>query len=167
MRYAIAILKRGALFALAWLALTGAAAEGLIAGAVTVCAATAISLRLMPPGPRPLRVFIILALAPGFVLRSILGGADVAWRALHPRLPITPGWISFPVHLEDGPARVAFGAATSLLPGTLPAGCRDGVMAVHCLDTNSNAARHLRAGETRIGRALSQTPTPAEEPRDG
>ena len=46
-----------------------------------------------------------------------------------PRLPLRPGFLRCPLRLAPGPARNAFCAFSSLLPGTLPAGSeRDGAL---------------------------------------
>jgi multicomponent Na+:H+ antiporter subunit E len=164
---AVIIAKRAALFALAWLILTGAAPGGLAVGAVAAVAATAVSLRLLPPSPRHAKVWALIALIPGFLWRSMLGGADVAWRALHPKLPIRPGWIDYPVTLQDGTARAMFGAQTSLLPGTLSAGMESGAMRIHCLEVSERTHAELARGEARLARALSQQENSQEAGADG
>ncbi|MES9944702.1 MAG: Na+/H+ antiporter subunit E [Candidatus Thiodiazotropha sp.] len=46
-------------------------------------------------------------------------GLDVAWRAFHPRMPITPELIVYPLRLPPGLPRVILVNTVSLLPGTL------------------------------------------------
>jgi multicomponent Na+:H+ antiporter subunit E len=164
---AVIIAKRAGLFALAWLILTGAAPGGLAVGAAAAVAATAVSLKLLPPSPRRAKIWALIALIPGFLWRSVLGGADVAWRALHPKLPVRPGWIDYPVKLQDGTARAMFGAQTSLLPGTLSAGVEGGSMRIHCLEVSDRTRGELARGEARVARALSQQPESGEDGTDG
>ncbi|KAA5801645.1 hypothetical protein F1654_12190 [Alkalicaulis satelles] len=152
----ISFIKRTALLGLAWLVMTGGAAGALVYGLVAVLAAAALSLVLLPPGPRPAVLIRLAALAPDFLVRSILGGVDVAWRALHPHLPVRPGWINLPTRMTDGPARALFGAETSLLPGTLSAGCDGDGLKIHCLDLDARTRARLEAEEARLARAFSQ-----------
>ena len=83
-----------------------------------------------------------------FLWQSALAGADVARRALAPALPLRPGFLSCPLRLAPGPARSAFCAFSSLLPGTLVAGSeRDGTLSVHCLDVGQDVPAQMRAEE--------------------
>ncbi|MCC5996648.1 MAG: Na+/H+ antiporter subunit E [Oceanicaulis sp.] len=148
--------KRAALFALVWLVLSGGSAAGLGAALFAVPAAAVVSLILLPPGPRRLRLMRVLALLPGFLLRSVSGGVDVAWRALHPGLPVRPGWISVKTRMTDGVARSLYGAETSLLPGTLSAGCDAAGLKVHCLEVTARTEERLKIEERRLARAFSQ-----------
>lgn len=157
-------LRRLGVLAAVWLALTGAAPGALAIGAFALAGAAALSLALLPPGPHPVRVWRFAALLPGFVARSVQGGLDVAWRALHPKLPIRPGWIELPTKIEGGPARMIFGAEISLLPGTLSAGSEDGALYIHGLDAGRDIEASLRPREAGLARAFSQ---PAIASREG
>lgn len=59
-----------------------------------------------PPKEYKLRLTTVVGQAPGFLWRSLLGGIDVAFRAFHPRLPISPAWLVYPVRLSPGTPRV-------------------------------------------------------------
>lgn len=144
--------KRAAIFFALWLVLTGADTGGLILGAVTAAGAAWISLRLLPYGGASIGILALLSLVPGFALRSMQGGIDVAWRALHPRLPVKPGWLVWKTRLPPGGARVGFGLEMSLLPGSLIAGTRNESIYVHCLDIDKDVMRDLAAEEERVGR---------------
>ncbi len=90
-----------------------------------------------------------------FVGQSALAGADVASRALDPRLRLRPGLVPCSVRVRPGPARNAFCAFTSLLPGTLPAGFdASGRLLIHSLDVGEPVAAELEAEETRLERAF-------------
>ena len=163
--FVLTVLKRAILMALVWLALTGGDAQAWVYGAIAVAGATGLSLILLPASPRPARVLRLFALFPGFLLRSILGGVDVAWRALHPRLPVRPGWVSQETSIRDGAARSLFGAETSLLPGTLSAGCDEAGLMIHCLDANARTRERLAAEEKRLARVFSGDEDTGEEAR--
>lgn len=145
--------KRTLLFALLWLVLTSADPKGFGFGLVAVAAATWLSLVLLPAAGRQLSLVMILPLVPGFVWRTVRGGIDVAWRALHPRLPIRPGWYVHRTALTSG-AKVALGSVVSLLPGTLVAGSTGDRLYVHCLDLDADIAGQVAAEEARIASTL-------------
>ncbi len=150
--------KRFGLFALAWLALTGGDPSGWIPGGLAAAAAAAVSLRLLPPGG-PVRLLGLLALVPGFLWRSLLGGVDVAARALHPDLPLRPAWLAYPLRLPPGGARVSLGSEISLLPGTLAAGSEGDRLLVHCLDSDQPILAQLAEEEERIAACLGSPMT--------
>lgn len=123
----IAIGRRLAFFGILWLILTRA--EALLLGVFVVTAASWLSLRILPASP-PIRLLALLAMGPGFLGRSLVGGIDVARRAFDPRLPLDLGWIEMTIDLPDG-GKVALGSELSLMPGTMAAGSDPG--AASCL----------------------------------
>lgn len=142
--------RRIFLFGVLWFILTGT--EAPVLGAVAVPAAGWLSLRLAP-ATRPIRIGALLAIGPGFVWRSLLGGLDVARRAFDPRLPLDPGWIEVPVDLPEG-GRVALGGELSLMPGTLAAGSEGGRLLVHVLDRGGDQVGAVRDEAARLRRVL-------------
>jgi multicomponent Na+:H+ antiporter subunit E len=138
-----------------WLLLIGADPGDLLVGVPVAIAAARASLRLLPPGARRARPFALAALALRVPIQSLKAGADVARRALAPRPALRPGFVSHPLRHPPGPARDAFAAFASLMPGTVPAGIdRDGALLVHCLDVERPVAAQLAADEARLARAL-------------
>ncbi|MBB5014381.1 Na+/H+ antiporter subunit E [Rehaibacterium terrae] len=120
------------LLLLVWLALDGA--QNLWVGLV-FAALGALAGAWLAPGElyrwRPWRL-------PGFCLyflrESLRGGIDVAWRALHPRLPIKPCFERFVLDLPAGLPRTLMVSTVSLLPGTLSVSIDDdGALRVHAL----------------------------------
>lgn len=153
-----AVLIRGLGFLGFWLVLIGADPVDLAAGLVTAAFATWASLHLSPPDHRGLRYAALLRLVWRFIRQSISGGLDVARRVLDPRLPLRPGLIAYPVRLAPGPARDAFCAFTSALPGTLPAGIDEhGALVYHCLDVEQSVAAQLAIDEGLFTDALGGT----------
>ncbi len=144
---------RAVLFAALWLALSGAEPAGLVPGAVLVAGSVWLSLRLMPPR-RPLRLWRLVAHLPWFLGNSVLGGVDVARRALAPSMPLRPGWRRVQVALPPG-GRVALGGELSLMPGTLAAGTQGGALLVHLLDTDAPLDRAI-AHEERALAAMTE-----------
>jgi multicomponent Na+:H+ antiporter subunit E len=147
-------LLRGAGFFGAWLLLarpTDVAWADLGVGLLAANLATWASLRLLPPGPARLRYDAMPRLVARFLWQSLVAGLDVARRVFDPRLPIKPGYLAYPVRIPDGPRRAAFGAFTSLMPGTLPVGTdRDGALVYHCLDLDQPIAAGLARDEALV-----------------
>ncbi|MDG4597621.1 MAG: Na+/H+ antiporter subunit E [Candidatus Contendobacter sp.] len=152
-----AAMARGAGFFGFWLLLIGPNPADLVAGLCAAAAATWTSLRLLPPGGGRLRYAALARLALRFGQESIMGGVDVARRALSVRLPLRPGFVVYPVRLPPGPACNTFGALTSVLPGTLPAGVDHGALLYHCLDVEQPVAVQLAIDEGLLIRALGGT----------
>src|SRR6185369_3546633 len=138
-----------------WLILSEFSAVDLLVGALAALMAALVSLRLLPPRRWTLRPIVLAGLAVRFLLQSIWAGIDVAWRALDPRLPLRPGFVSYRPRLPPGPARNAFLTMMSLLPGTLPCGPdEEGGLAVHCLDVSQPVVEQLAVEETAFSRAV-------------
>ncbi|BDG70726.1 Na+/H+ antiporter subunit E [Roseomonas fluvialis] len=143
---------RFALLLLAWAAITGGV--DLALGILTAAAATWCSLVLAPPGlhrPRPAALAVLLLRFPWQALRA---GIDVARLALDPRRAPTPGEVAWTPRLPPGPARDAFLAYASLLPGTLPAGEAGESVIIHALSIDPSIASAMTAEETRFARAI-------------
>lgn len=149
----VQVLRRGVPLAVVWLLLAGAGYEQLVLGVLLVPVATWLGLHLLPVGPS-LKLWPVLSLLPHFVLRSLIGGVDVAWRAFHPRVPVRPGWVALPVTLPAG-GRVALGVELSLMPGTLVAGTEGDRLLIHVLDRDQDVLATSRNEETRLARVVS------------
>ena len=146
-------LRRTALFAFLWWTLTAADSHSWIIGVPVVLAATAASLALSPPSRWRISLAGLAGFIPYFTWRSMAGSVDVAWRVLHPRLPISPSFEEYPLRLPaEGPARVFFADIVSLLPGTLSAELRADSMTIHVLNGDSpNASTELQRLELKVG----------------
>lgn len=151
----------------AWWALTDGDPAGLPLGAPIVLAAIASSVALAAPPsttttPR-WRLLGALRLGLAFVLGSVLGGIDVARRAVMPRLSLSPAMIEHPLRLPAGEARNFYTALLCLMPGTLSAHVDEDLLVVHTLDDGHDVAATLSAFEQRVAAALGVplTPEPA------
>ena len=152
------VMIRGLGFLGFWVVLIGADPVDLAAGLVTAAAAAWASLRLSPPNDGRLRYAALARLVWRFIRQSISGGVDVARRALDPRLPLRPGFVTYPVRLLPGPARNAFCAFTSAMPGTLPTGVDEhGALVYHCLNVEQPVAAQLAMDEALLTDALGGT----------
>lgn len=144
------VLSRAMIFALLWVALSGAAVDGWAYGAAAVTAATWFSLHLYPGDQPRVRAWRAAAFAPVLLARGFLGGLDVARRALDPRLPVRPGWMRLRLRQGFAPANVLLGGVMSILPGSLAAGPDEGTMNVHMLNAEIDASESLAREERRI-----------------
>lgn len=128
------VVLRALAFAALWVILTRESLSSWVVGVPAVAAATLASLALLPSVPWRWRLGGLLRFLPYFVVRSVLGSVDVARRALHPRLPLAPLLVEYPLRLRDGLARVFLVNTVSLLPGTLGAELHSDRLTVHALD---------------------------------
>ena len=149
-----AAVVRGAGLLAFWVVLIGVGAGDIVVGLVTAAGATWVSLRLLPAGTGRLYPVALGTLALRFIWQSVVGGWDVARRALDPRLPVRPGFVAYAVGFPPGPARNVFTTLTSLLPGTVPAGEDGGNLLYHCLDVEQPVAAQLATEEAIMSRAL-------------
>ena len=142
-----------------WVVLSGYALVDLVPGVIAALAATWVSLRLLPSGPNRVQPLALSKVALRFLRQSVLAGADVARRALDPKLPLDPGFIRYSTGLPPGTARNAFTALMSLLPGTVPVGSdRSGALVIHCLDIGQPVAAQLAAEEALLVRVIGGAP---------
>lgn len=137
-----------ALYASLWLVLAGN--RGWLAG-IPVCLLAAWISCLTPVGPR-WSLAGLAAFLPYFVVSSLRGGFDVAWRALHPALPIEPALIRYDLGLRTVGARVLMANVVTLLPGTLSADLDGNRLRVHVLNTGDEHVDALRDLERRVRR---------------
>jgi len=150
-----ATITRAAGFLGLWLVLSGVSLADIPAAAVAVGGATWASLRLLPPGRWRLRPVALAGIVLRFLRQSLAGGVDVAWRALHPRLPLRPGLVVYPVRLTPGPAQNTFATLASLIPGSTPLGLVEGGgLLIHCLDVDQPVVAQLATEEALLTRAL-------------
>jgi multicomponent Na+:H+ antiporter subunit E len=152
-----AAIIRGLGFLCIWLVIFGVDLAGVLVGAATAAVATWTSLRLLPPGAARMRPLTLARFALRFLGQSVIAGADVARRALDPRLPLRPGFARCPTRLAPGLARDAFCTIASLLPGTLPAGSEPGALLMHCLDVGQDVPAQMADEEAMFRAALGGT----------
>lgn len=141
---------RAVAFALLWWMLTAGAMDSWLIGAPAVLIATLVSMALVPPFS--LSPAGVVSFVPFFIWHSLRGGADVAWRAFHPRMPIAPGLVDYPLHLPPGMPRTFMVNTVSLLPGTLSAELGANCLKVHVLDTRKSVLSELITVERAVAR---------------
>ncbi len=139
---------RAVLFALLWWILTDGATGSWLVGVPVILFSTLVSVVFLPPFSWSL--IGIARFVPFFLWHSLRGGVDVAQRALHPRLPISPGLFDYRFRLPPGPSRVFMANTVSLLPGTLSAGLDEDHLRVHVLDESGAFIEELKVLEMHV-----------------
>lgn len=107
------------LLLLVWLVLDGSSSVAV--GIFFSLAAALAGAWLAPPSPRPLRLLRLPAFAVYFLIESVRGAIDVAWRAFRPNMPLDLRLVTYRLCLPAGKPRTLLVAVVSLLPGTLSA----------------------------------------------
>lgn len=146
----MSIVSRTGMLLLIWWILTDGAASSWWIGVPAVVLAVMASVALLPPVH--LVWYECLRFVPFFLMRSLIGGTDVAWRAFHPRMPIDPDLIEYPLRLPPGLSRVFMSNTVNLLPGTLSAALDQNIMKVHVLDRKKDFLAELEAVEQNVAR---------------
>jgi multicomponent Na+:H+ antiporter subunit E len=136
--------------ALIWLGLNGADWSSWIVGGPVVFTAAWISVKLLPDIPWHWSAGGAISFAGWFLRESLRGGWDVAWRALSPKLALSPAIVCVPLHLPPGAARLFFCGAISLLPGTAVVAITKKSLCVHALDYSPRVEEELRELEGRV-----------------
>lgn len=110
----------------------------------------------------PLR---LVEFAGFFVFESFRGGIDVAWRSLHPSMPVAPRFFEHDIALPEGQPSTLLISVISLLPGTLSAELLPGenVLVVHSLAEGGEES--VARLERRIARLFSLEPNVRGEGR--
>ena len=136
------------LFSLMWWILTDGAMDSWPVGLPVVLISTLASVILIPPLSWSLRGMFLFI--PYFLWHSLRGGVDVAMRALHPQLPISPGLFDYRFRLPPGMPRVFMANTVSLLPGTLSVELCEEILRVHVLDETGAINEELNMLENRL-----------------
>jgi multicomponent Na+:H+ antiporter subunit E len=135
---------------LLWCILTASRWDSWLVGGPTVLLAAIVAMWLNRQVRWHWSLVGLLQFVPYFFRCSLLSGIDVAWRSLHPLLPIDPQLLAYRLRLPDGAARVFFMNVVNLLPGTLSADLSDDVLSVHVIDGQQPKRQHLARLEQAV-----------------
>ena len=159
-------MKRLVIFILSlilWLLLTwpvdratgGLRMQEVVAG-VVVAAVVALVMREVGVGPYgrwldPRRYFWGAAYMVVFVYYVMKANVDVAYRVLHPAMPIHPGIVKVKTKLKSPEARTALANSITLTPGTLTVDITDdGYLYIHWINVRATGIQE--ATEQILGR---------------
>jgi multisubunit Na+/H+ antiporter MnhE subunit/uncharacterized membrane protein YdjX (TVP38/TMEM64 family) len=149
----VRVLKMIALLTLLWGILAQNAGWAFASEAIIAAVLASLFFALLLPTHYSLGGLLLFACY--FVVEALRGGFDVARRALHPGLPITPHWIDYPLTLPPGAPQVLFLNSVSLLPGTLSAALDGNVAKIHGLGSGQDAALELARLEYWVMRVFA------------
>lgn len=142
------LIWRAAALTLLWGALTSN--TGWRFGAVVIIVATLAGQAFAPAQPTPWSLTGLVLFLAYFIKESLRAGIDVAYRALHPDLPVKPAWLHYPLRLPPGPGRVLFACAVNLQPGTLSADLQGDDLTIHLLIKRPDTQIKLKTLEERV-----------------
>lgn len=161
-RFTAALIGRTAVLGLIWIVLVDGAVSSWWVGVPVVLLAAAVTRSMR--SSFPIVWWELFRFIPFFVGRSLIGGLDVARRALDPRLPLDPAVIEYPLRVPDGFPRVVLANTVNLLPGTLTAGLKAEALQVHVIDRQAPFFEELVAVENAVARLFGIA---LEKPRGG
>lgn len=105
---------------LTWQEISEQGVPPFVIGVATAAVVAAASRNLFPAvSLHPKRVVYFLVYIPAFLWEMIKSNLDVAYRVLHPRIPINPGIVKVPVTLQSNYGKTILANSITLTPGTL------------------------------------------------
>ncbi len=146
----VSMVIRGWLFLFIWWVLTDGDTSSWSIGLPAVMLTIIVSIILIPP--THLVLIRVIWFVPFFLIYSFKGALDVAWRVFHPRLPISPDLIKYPLSLPPGLAQVLMINLVNLLPGTLTAQLEHNVLTIHVLDIGNDFKTELITIEQHVAK---------------
>lgn len=91
------------------------------------------------------KIILFIMYLPYLAYCIVLANLDVAYRVLHPKMPINPRIVKFKSRLKSDLGQTVLGNSITLTPGTITVDIRDGVFYVHAL-SESSAEELLKGG---------------------
>jgi multicomponent Na+:H+ antiporter subunit E len=87
----------------------------------------------------PRRLGWLIAYIPKFTYEIILANLDVAYRVLHPKMPINPGIVKVNTKLKRDTAITALANSITLTPGTMTVDCDEdeGYLYIHWINVKT------------------------------
>jgi len=116
--------------------------------------AAVVAVFMSRPGAWRFSLLGLAKFAVYFLQNSIVGGVDVALRAIKPSMPLNPGFVSVELRLPCDFSRALLADTVSLLPGTLSAGFVCDSIYLHVLDTSQSVEAETRKIERLIADAF-------------
>ena len=125
-----------------WLALVGTVNwQELLVGAVVAAIAAGFGWRYFSlVGLRHLslkKLAYLIAYIPVFFWEMIKANIDVAYRVIHPHMPISPGVVLIKTDLTSDSGKLALANSITLTPGTLTMDVRGDNLLIHWINVRS------------------------------
>lgn len=133
-----------------WWVLTDGHTGSWFIGIPVIVLATGASLLLQSHVLWKWRLAGLVRFFPVFLWLSFRAGFEVAIPAFHPRRPLAPGLLDYPLRLPIGPSRIFFTNTISLSPGTFSADLKEDHLTVHVLDMRRPVLENLQFMESLV-----------------
>ena len=156
------LISRIAILAFLWWVLAKGAYDSWQVGIPAILTAIYVDYRLFKPRTFQWSLGGLIILALLFLKLSLTSGIDVVRRIYHPRLPLNPAMVDYPLRLTSEAARNLFVCTVSLLPGTLSAELGEHSLVVHVLDVDRPFRQELKVIEDRAA-AVFRHPLPLDD----
>ncbi|MGC1120797.1 MAG: Na+/H+ antiporter subunit E [Candidatus Methanofastidiosia archaeon] len=125
----------------------------LVIGVIAAFVVAVLSRNLFPAvSLHPRRVFFFMVYIPALLWEIIKSNLDVAYRVLHPRMPINPGIVRVPVSLQSDYGKTLLANSITLTPGTLTLDVLGSNFYVHWLNIRTHEPQE--AAEIITGRFM-------------
>lgn len=138
-----------------WLLLNEGDLASLIVGVPAALIGVALSRHLPAAARSRVSARGLLEFIVYFLWQAVIGGWDVARRALGPRGRVQPGFVSYCMSLPQGLPRAVFLETLTLLPGTLSADVQGEEMRMHVIDIDAHSQEQIMDLENRVARLFS------------
>ncbi len=92
----------------------------------------------------PVRILCLLAYLPYFTWQMIKANLDVAYRALHPRMPLNPGIVRVKTQMTSDIGKMAVANSITLTPGTLTLEVDGDTLYIHWIDVKTTDPEEAR-----------------------
>ena len=102
----------------------------------------------------PLRYLWFLYYLPVFFWQMMRSNIDVAYRVLHPKLPIDPGLIKIKTNLKSDISKALLANSLTLTPGSTTVDIIGDQIYIHCIDVNRPVREEAEMFEKIIARVL-------------
>ena len=100
------------------------------------------------------RYFWLLYYLPVFLWQMVKSNIDVAYRVLHPKMPINPGLIKITTGLKSDISKALLANSLSLTPGSTTVDIVGDQMYIHCIDVDRPVKEEAKMFEKIIARIL-------------
>jgi len=138
-----------------WLLLTWRLdAASVVVGVLASGAAAVLFGELLTVYPwkalKPSRYFWFLCYVPVFLWEMVKANLDVAYRVMHPMLPINPGLVKIKTKLKSDISKTVLANSITLTPGTMTVDIKGDELYVHWIDVRETDVE--KATEAIAGR---------------
>jgi len=128
------------LLLIAWLMLTTSLHyQELIAGVIIAVAVSLVLVSILPKGGKtsPIRsIFNFFIFAIVLTKEMIVANLDVAYRVLHPKMPIRPGIVEVKPNIKSDMGKLLLSNSITLTPGTLSMDWIDDKLYIHWINVD-------------------------------